>query len=158
MAAIVAVPAVPVPVAGNSFYEYLRGTLRLSHDLSAKLFGEGVTDFSVLIPMLDTSLCDMIQNIRRPGGYLQGGDGAGGAGRGAGRGAGGRGRGAGQGDVGAAGGGDGRVADRGLHVSEIQRTRIRQSGYYCYHLNRIERAFMVAEATLQRGGDKRGFN
>jgi hypothetical protein len=98
MAAVVAVPGavavvvaapVPVPVAGNPFYDYLRGTLKLSHELSAKLFGEGVTDFAVLIPMLDTSLCDMIQNIRRPGGYLQDGDGAGGgAGRGTRRGAG----------------------------------------------------------------------
>ena len=127
-----AAAAIPVgAVAGNPFYDYLTGTLFFPQELAERIFAQGIDDFDELIEMDDSLIRDMVDNIRKPGGYIAV------AGRGGGRGA-------------AAARGRGREADRGHAVTEVARTRMRQLAYYCYHLHRIERVFVAAEATLVR--------
>ena len=142
---------VPVgPVAGNPFYDYLTGTLLLSQEVTEKIVGEGLRDFQMFIRMEDGIITNVVSNIRKPGGYIAAGAGRGGAGgRGAGAGGPGRGRGRGRGAA-APAIAPAMVADRGLAVSEVSCTRLRQLGYYCYHLHRICRAFVAADATLDR--------
>jgi hypothetical protein len=47
--AAAAIPLVVGPNPGNPFYDYLIGTLLLPHELTVKLFEEGLQDFETLI-------------------------------------------------------------------------------------------------------------
>ena len=115
----------PLAVAGNPFFDYLTGTLLLSNEISVAVMDEGVQDFAQLVTLRDSDISEIVGNIRKPGGYLD----ANGA---------------------VVAPANAVAPNRGIRVTELNKTKLRQLGYYCFHMNRISRRFIAAEATLVR--------
>jgi hypothetical protein len=134
---------------------YMQQTLGMPFDVAQALVDEGgFQDFQDLVTFKDDRIQDIIKVCRKlpdPAAVVVGaGGGGGGASRGGGGGRGGAGRGAGAAAVAAPAGAGG---DRRLRVSDLASVRMRQLAYYCWHMHRIDRPFVEAEATLERLND-----
>ena len=109
-------------------YFYMRDVLQFPENVAQALVNEGLNSYGDLKVTTDEEIIAVVKNTRRPGGYI----------------------------MPPAIGADGvaivpqpaAVANRGVHVSEKQCLRIRQLGYFCFHMNRIGRAIIPGQATL----------
>lgn len=143
--------------APNPVRDYMVNILRVPARAAEVLVEDGIDDFDDLINMSDEQIQDIIKTCRRRYEGQQQVDGAAQAladgaalalaaaaagGRGGGRGGGGRG-------AGAAGRGAGPPPAR-VYISNKSGTRVRQMRFYRWHMHRIQRDFVVADATVAR--------
>ena len=112
-------------MAQPPIYTYMRDVLRFPMEVAQALVREGINNFE-LEATTDDEIVALVKNIRRPGGFLPPERDA----------------------QGAVIPGQAPVANHGVHVTERQCLHLRQLAYYCFHMHRIDRPFVQADATV----------
>jgi hypothetical protein len=111
-----------------AYDNYLTNTLLVAnHDLRRALIAQGLQDFDDYVTLTEDDISDICTNIRKPGGTIANPD---------------------HDPANPVAGVHATIPNPGNPVGHLAEKRLKMLRYYCYHMQRIQRPFAIAAATL----------